>query len=81
MLEPKEKTVSRYYLEYDGERIKFRTKRLCVAHGKAMHSAGYDVKMFEEYDLWLIYPDKQVHADHQMFDRTETWLKLDIDDL
>ena len=81
MLEPKEKTITRYYLEFGGKRIKHSTKRLCVAHGKALSSAGYDIKMIEEYDLWLIYPDKQVHADHQVFDRTETWLKLDIDNL
>ena len=83
MLDTKDKTIFRYYLEYGGERFKFRTKKLCVAHGKAMHAAGYDIKMLEEYDLWMYNPDtaRNVHVDHQVFDRTNTWLQLDIDDL
>ena len=72
MLEPKEKTITRWYLEVNGERTKFRDKKLAIAHGKPLLQCGYDVKLIEEYDFYMRSPSDQhmKHVDHQEFDRT-----------
>ena len=72
MLDIEEKIITRWYLEVNGERIKFRTKELAIAHGKPLMECGYDVRFIEEYDMWVKNPSDQhiKKIDHQEFDRT-----------
>lgn len=72
MLDVKEKIITRWYLVVNGERTKFRTKELAVAHGKPLLNCGFEVKLIEEYDLWMRTPSDQhmKKIDHQEFDRT-----------
>ena len=72
MLEPIQKTITKWYLVLEGERIKHSTKELAIAHGKPLLACGYDVKLIEVYDLYMKSPsDKHMkRIDHQEFDRT-----------
>lgn len=72
MLEQITKSITRWYLEINGERTKFREKKLAIALGKPLLECGHDVKLIEEYDMFGKAPSdsKMKKIDHQEFDRT-----------
>ncbi len=72
MFESRTKQVTRYFLTIDGEKIRFRTKRLAIRAGKTARTATEkDIRLTEEYDLFT----KDVNGntillDHREFDRS-----------
>ena len=70
MIKTKIKATTNFYLEINGERIKFRTKKLAVKTGKEALKVSSDVKLIETYVLWWLHPKETKIIDKQKFDRT-----------
>lgn len=66
MLEPHIKEVRRWLLKAPNFKVNCRTKENAVRWGRMARSAGKDVSLIEEYDLF----DREKLIDHQEFDRT-----------
>jgi len=63
---PEPKEVRRWLLVSSELKVNCRTKENAVRWGRMARQAGKDVKLIEEYDLFL----REKLIDHQEFDRT-----------
>lgn len=64
------KSITSYYLEINGDRIKFRTKKLAIKSGKQAIKISKNVKLIETYILWWLHPNETKIIDKQEFDRS-----------
>lgn len=70
---PDTKTITRWYLEVNGSRVRFHSKKMAIDAGKAVVGLNQTVRLIEEYDLWGRGGEtrsRPVLLDHQEFDRT-----------